>query len=69
LRNTAVSQQSTAVTVQKGNFDVKLLPAPHVPGNTEAAPIDSAVRKMFTASKQTEAKEKRETKLAAKKLH
>jgi hypothetical protein len=30
---------------------MKPLPAPHVPGNTEAERFDNAVRKMFTVSK------------------
>jgi hypothetical protein len=30
---------------------LKPLPAPHVPGNTEAERFDNAVRKMFTVSK------------------
>ncbi len=54
---------------------MKPLPAPHVPGNTEAERFDNAVRKMFTVSKaevlKQEAKEKRERekKRAAKKPH
>ena len=39
------------------------LPAPYVPGNTEAERMDNAVRKMFTVSKEAllkaEAKQKR----------
>ncbi|MGD0775083.1 MAG: hypothetical protein ABSC05_19885 [Candidatus Solibacter sp.] len=39
------------------------LPAPRVPGNTEAARMDNAVRQMFTVSKEAllkeEAKQKR----------
>ena len=39
------------------------LPAPHVPGSTEAERMDNAVRKMFTVSKEAllkeEAKQKR----------
>jgi hypothetical protein len=31
---------------------MKLAPAPHVPGNTEAERMDAAVRKMFTVSKE-----------------
>jgi hypothetical protein len=31
---------------------MKTLPAPNVPGNTEAERFDSAVRKTFTVSKQ-----------------
>jgi hypothetical protein len=31
---------------------MKPLPAPPVPGNTEAKRLDSAVRKMFTVSKE-----------------
>jgi len=42
---------------------MKPLPAPHVPGNTEAARMNNAVRQMFTVSKEAllkaEAKEKR----------
>jgi hypothetical protein len=30
---------------------MKPLPAPHVPGNTDAERFDNAVRKMFTVSK------------------
>ena len=38
---------------------MKPLPAPPVPGNTEAKRLDSAVRKMFTVSK--EEMQRRET--------
>ena len=31
---------------------MKPLPAPHVPGNTEAERFDNAVRKMFSVSKE-----------------
>jgi len=31
---------------------MKPLPAPHVPGNTEAEKFDNAVRKMFSVSKE-----------------
>jgi hypothetical protein len=31
---------------------MKPLPAPHVPGNTEAERMDRAVRKMFSVSKE-----------------
>jgi len=54
---------------------VKPLPAPPVPGITEAERMDSAVRQMFTVSKEAllkeEQKEKRqrEKKRAAKKPH
>lgn len=54
---------------------MKPLPAPHVPGDTEAERMDNAVRKMFTVSKEAvlkhEAKEKRERekKREAKKPH
>ncbi|HWQ54552.1 MAG TPA: hypothetical protein VN442_12780 [Bryobacteraceae bacterium] len=54
---------------------MKPLPAPHVPGNTEAERMDNAVRKMFTVSKDAvlkhEAKEKRdrEKKRRAKNPH
>jgi hypothetical protein len=54
---------------------MKPLPAPPVPGKTEAERMDNAVRKMFTVSKadvlKQEAKEKREreNKRAAKKPH
>jgi hypothetical protein len=36
---------------------VKPLPAPNVPGNTEAERFDNAVRKMFTVSKEDVLKE------------
>jgi hypothetical protein len=54
---------------------MKPLPAPDVPGNSEAERMDAAVRKMFSVSKEAvlkqEAKEKREreNKRAAKKTH
>ena len=35
---------------------MKPLPAPNVPGNTEAERMDNAVRKMFTVSKEELAK-------------
>ena len=42
---------------------MKPLPAPHVPGKTEAERFDNAVRQMFTVSKEAllkeEAKQKR----------
>ena len=42
---------------------MKPLPAPPIPGNTEAERFDNAVRKMFTVSKEAllkeEAKQKR----------
>jgi hypothetical protein len=42
---------------------MKPLPAPHVPGNTEAERFDNAIRKMFTVPKDAllreEAKQKR----------
>lgn len=54
---------------------MKPLPAPEVPGNTEAERFDHAVRKMFTVSKEDvlkeEAKQKRARarKKRAKKAH
>jgi hypothetical protein len=36
---------------------MKPLPAPHVPGNTEAERMDYAVRTMFTVSKEAYLKE------------
>jgi hypothetical protein len=54
---------------------MKPLPAPHVPGNTEAKRMDAAVRKMFTVSKEALLREEsrlkleREKKRAAKKPH
>lgn len=50
---------------------MKPLPAPSVPGDTEAARFDNAVRKMFSVSKDAylkdEAKGKRERKKRVKK--
>ncbi|MGA2268459.1 MAG: hypothetical protein ABSH44_08330 [Bryobacteraceae bacterium] len=52
---------------------MKPLPAPNVPGNTEAERFGNAVRKMFTVSKEAYLREKarlkrtRERKRAAKK--
>jgi hypothetical protein len=36
---------------------MKPLPAPHVPGDTDAERFDNAVRKMFTVSKEDVLKE------------
>ena len=53
---------------------MKPLPAPHVPGNTEAERFDNAVRKLFTVSKEDYLKEEarriraRERKKRAKKV-
>ena len=41
---------------------MKPLPAPIVPGNTEAERFDNAVRKMFTVSKESILKAEREWK-------
>jgi hypothetical protein len=50
---------------------MKPLPAPNVPGGTEAARFDNAVRKMFTVSQEAllkeEAKQKRTRGKPAKK--
>jgi hypothetical protein len=54
---------------------MKPLPAPAVPGSTEAARFDNAVRQMFTVSKEALLKEEsrlklgRDKKRAAKKPH
>ena len=39
---------------------MKPLPAPNVPGNTEAERMDNAIRKMFTVSKEDVLKAERE---------
>jgi hypothetical protein len=44
--------------------EMKPAPAPHVPGNTEAERFDSAVRKMFTVSKEAVLKAEAKWKLA-----
>lgn len=43
---------------------MKPLPAPHVPGNTEAERMDNAVRKLFTVSKEDYLKEETRLKRA-----
>jgi hypothetical protein len=43
---------------------VKPLPAPKVPGNTEAERFDNAVRKLFTVTKQDYLKEEARLKRA-----
>lgn len=54
---------------------MKPLPAPHVPGKTEAERFDNAVRKIFSVSKEdvlragTKWKKARERKKRAKKSH
>jgi len=45
---------------------MKPLPAPHVPGNTESERMDTAVRKIFSVSKQEVNQREREWKQARK---
>jgi hypothetical protein len=57
----------------QGNFIMKPLPAPSVPGRTESERFDNALRHVFTVSKEdllkkeSQEKRKRETKKRAKK--
>ena len=46
---------------------MKPLPAPQIPGNTEAERMDNAVRKMFTISKQEMLKREADWKRGRKK--
>lgn len=46
---------------------MKPLPAPHIPGNTEAEKFDNAVRKMFSVSKEELMKRESRSKRTPKK--